>query len=400
MKTLVRCAAIAALCAAASQGVWAQKKYDVGASDTEIKIGQTNPYSGPASVYSSQGKVMAAYFKMLNEKGGINGRKVTWLSLDDGYSPPKTLEQVRKLVEQEEVLALMSCLGTPTNSAVQKYLNDKKIPHLLVSSGAARWNDPKQFPWSTPGYPAYVDEAAIYAKHAVQNYPTAKIGLLFQNDDSGRDYAAAFKKALGARAGQVVKELSFEVSDPNVDSQIIELKGAGVEVLFTNGIPKPMAQAIRKIAEIGWKPVQYLSATSNALSTLERAGYENSKGVITAQFMKSAGDPTWENDADMKAYLQFMKERAPELSPADSSAVQAYYMAHMAEHILRQAGDQLTRENVLKQATSLQDMRFPMLLPGVTVTVKPDDRTTFNTFRLSRFDGQRWMLFGEPIKVK
>ena len=399
MKSIMKWAGVAALCTAAWQAQ-ANKEFDTGATDTEIKIGQTMPYSGPASAYSVQGKVQLAYYKMLNEQGGINGRKVTLLSVDDGYSPPKTLEQARKLVEQDEVLAVIGNLGTPTNAAAQKYLNTKKIPHLLLAAGASRWNDPKQFRWTTPGFPSYAAEARIYARHLLQNHPNAKIGVLFQNDDSGRDFSDAFKAGLGAKASQVVKMLSYEVTDPTLDSQVNELKAAGVDLMFTSGTPKSVAQAIRKIAELGWKPVHYLSSTAGSLTTLERAGLDNSKGLISVQFMKLIGDPAWEKDADTLAYLKFMKERAPELDATDASCVFGYITAHITTHILRKAGDNLTRENLLKQATSMSNQPFPMLLPGVTITTKPDDYTTFDTLQLSRFDGKRWVRFGDPIKAQ
>ena len=400
MKSIVKWASAAALCAASWQGALAAKEYDTGASDTEIKIGQTMPYSGPASAYGVQGRVQLAYFKMVNEQGGINGRKVNLLSVDDGYSPPKTLEQARKLVEQDEVLAMIGNLGTPTNAAVQKYLNTKKIPHLLLAAGASRWNDPKQFRWTTPGFPSYAAEARIYARHVLANHPNAKIGVLFQNDDSGRDFSDAFKAALGLKASQTVKMLSYEVTDPTLDSQVNELKGAGVDLMFTTGTPKSVAQAIRKIAELNWKPVQYISSTASSLVTLERAGYDNSKGVICVQFMKAVGDPAWDNDAEMLAYLKFMKERAPDLNARDASSVFGYMTAVMTAHVLRKSGDNLTRENLLKQATSMSNQPFPMLLPGVTVTTKPDDYTTFDTLQLARFDGQRWVRFGEPLKAQ
>ena len=303
-------------------------------------------------------------------------------------------------VAEHEVLAVIGNLGTPTNAAAQKYLNTKKIPHLLLAAGASRWNDPKQFRWTTPGFPSYAAEARIYARHLLQNHPNAKIGVLFQNDDSGRDFSDAFKAGLGAKASQVVKMLSYEVTDPTLDSQVNELKAAGVDLMFTSGTPKSVAQAIRKIAELGWKPVHYLSSTAGSLTTLERAGLDNSKGLISVQFMKLIGDPAWEKDADTLAYLKFMKERAPELDATDASCVFGYITAHITTHILRKAGDNLTRENLLKQATSMSNQPFPMLLPGVTITTKPDDYTTFDTLQLSRFDGKRWVRFGDPIKAQ
>jgi ABC-type branched-subunit amino acid transport system substrate-binding protein len=376
----------------------AQKKYDPGASDTEIKIGQTMPYSGPASAYGSQGKATLAYFKMLNSKGGINGRKVNLLSLDDGYSPSKTIEQTRRMVEQEEVLAIMNPLGTPTNSATHKYLNQKKVPQLLISSGASKWNDPKNFPWTTPFYPPYIEEGIIYGKHIVQNFPNAKIAVLSQNDDSGRDYVKGFKLGLGAKVSQIVKEVTYEVTDTTVDSQVIDMKSSGADTLFTMATPKFGAQVIRKVGDLAWKPNFYIvSVSSSQASVLEPAGLQNSTGLITAMALKLAGDPTWDNDAGMKEFLAFMKQWYPEGNPVDSSAALGYVSGQMIELILKNSGDNLTRENVMKQATNIRNQQFGLLLPGVTVNVTPDDFSTFSTFRTARFDGKRWAIFGEPI---
>jgi len=376
----------------------AQKKYGPGASDTEIKIGQTMPYSGPASAYGSQGKVTAAYFKMVNAKGGINGRKVTMMSLDDGYSPPKTIEQTLKLVEEEEVLAIMGSLGTPTNSATHKYLNQKKVPQLLVSSGASKWNDPKNHPWTTPFFPPYVEEGIIYGKHAVANFPNAKIAIISQNDDSGRDYVKGFKLGLGAKVSQVVKEVTYEVTDPTVDSQVIAMKTSGADVLYTMATPKFGAQVIRKVAELGWKPQHYIvSVSSSQGAVLEPAGLQNSVGLVTAMALKLAGDPSWDNDPGMKEFLAFMKQWAPDQNPSDSSTVLGYLVGQMIETILKACGDDLTRENVLKQATNLRNREFGLLLPGIKVNVTPDNYATFDTFRTARFDGKRWVIFGEPI---
>jgi ABC-type branched-subunit amino acid transport system substrate-binding protein len=376
----------------------AQKKYDPGASDTEIKIGQTMPYSGPASAYGSQGKATLAYLQMLNSKGGINGRKVNLLSLDDGYSPSKTIEQTRRMVEQEEVLAIMNPLGTPTNSATHKYLNQKKVPQLLISSGASKWNDPKNFPWTTPFYPPYIEEGIIYGKHIVQNFPNAKIAVLSQNDDSGRDYVKGFKLGLGAKVSQIVKEVTYEVTDTTVDSQVIDMKSSGADTLFTMATPKFGAQVIRKVGDLAWKPNFYIvSVSSSQASVLEPAGLQNSTGLITAMALKLAGDPTWDNDAGMKEFLAFMKQWYPEGNPVDSSAALGYVSGQMIELILKNSGDNLTRENVMKQATNIRNQQFGLLLPGVTVNVTPDDFSTFSTFRTARFDGKRWAIFGEPI---
>jgi ABC-type branched-subunit amino acid transport system substrate-binding protein len=398
MKQFLKLTIGVLVAAAAILPAQAQKKYGPGVTDGEIKIGQTMPYSGPASAYGSQGKTTLAYFKMLNGKGGVNGRKINLLSMDDGYSPPKTIEQTRKMVEQDEVLAIMNPLGTPTNSATQKYLNQAKVPQLLISSGASKWNDPKNFPWTTPFFPPYVEEGIIYAKHIVQNFPNAKIAILSQNDDSGRDYVKGFKLGLGAKVSQIVKEVTYEVTDPTVESQVIDLKSSGADTLFLMATPKFGAQAIRKVGELGWKPNFYVvSVSSSQASVLEPAGLQNSTGLITAMALKLAGDPTWDNDAGMKEFLAFMKQWNPEVNPMDSSAVLGYVSGQMIELILKNCGDNLTRENVLKQATNIRNQSFSMLLPGVTVNVTPDDYSTFSTFRTARFDGKRWAIFGEPI---
>ncbi len=377
---------------------WAQKKYDPGASDTEIKIGQTMPYSGPASAYGSQGKTTLAYFKMLNAKGGVNGRKINMLSMDDGYSPPKTIEQTRKLVEQDEVLAIMNALGTPTNSATHKYLNQKNIPQLLISSGASKWNDPKNFRWTTPFFPPYIAEGIIYGKHIVANHPNAKIAIISQNDDAGRDYVKGFKTGLGAKISQVTKEVTYEVTDATVDSQVIDLKSTGADTLFLMATPKFGAQVIRKVGELGWKPNFYIVSVSSSQGTvLEPAGLQYSTGLITAMALKLAGDPTWDNDPGMIEFLAFMKQWMPEGNPMDSSSVLGYVSGQMIALILKNCGDNLTRENVLKQATNMKNVHFGLLLPGVSVNVSPDDYSTFSTFRTARFDGKRWAIFGEPI---
>ena len=378
----------------------AQKKYDAGASDTEIKIGQTMPYSGPASAYGTQGKAEVAYFKMINAQGGVNGRKVTLLSVDDGYSPPKTVEMTRKLVEEEQVLAIINPLGTPTQSAVHKYMNTKKVPQLLVSSGAAKWNDPKNMPWTTPGFPPYIQEGKIYAKHLLKANPNAKIAIISQNDDSGRDYVKGFKDGLGAAVKQVVKEVTYEVSDPSVDSQIIELKGSGADTVFLMATPKFGAQAIRKIGTLGWKPQTYLVAVAaSPAQVLEPAGLEYCTGLITASTMKTPGDPAWDNDPGMKDYFKFMKEWYPEGNAMDTGNTLGYLVGGLTVHILKAAGNELTRANILKQATSLNKYSHPLLLPGITLTMTPNDYSTWHTFQTMRFDGKRWVMFGDPISV-
>lgn len=378
----------------------AEKKYDVGATDTEIKIGQTMPYSGPASGYGTQGKTELAYWKMINSKGGINGRKVTLLSMDDAYSPPKTVEQTRKLVEQDEILANIGSLGTPTNSAIQKYLNSKKVPHILISTGAGKWNDPKNFPWTTPFYPPYVQEAQIYAKHVLKELPSAKIGVIYQNDDFGKDYLKGFKEGLGSKADMIVKELSYEVSDPTIDSQIVTLKSSGADTILTITTPKFGAQTIRKVADLGWRPTHFIVSVSSSIGgVLQPAGLEASTGLITALTTKVVGDPAWDDDQGVKDYLAFMKEWYPEGNPIDGSNQTGYGAAQFTAIILKNCGDELTRENVLKQATNLRKISLPLFLPGVTVSVTPEDYSTFSTFRLARFDGKTWKFFGENIST-
>jgi ABC-type branched-subunit amino acid transport system substrate-binding protein len=403
--TMMRCCIAVATAAAfslvsATALLAADKKYDPGASDTEIKIGQTMPYSGPASAYGTQGRAEAAYWQMVNSQGGINGRKITFLSMDDGYSPPKTVEQTRKLVEQDEILADIGSLGTPTNSAIQKYLNSKKIPHLLISTGASKWNDAKNFPWTTPFYPPYAQEAKIYAKYIVKQIPDAKIGIIYQNDDFGKDYLKGFKEGLGDKASLIVKELSYEVTDPTIDSQVVNLKSAGADVLLTITTPKFGAQAIRKVADLGWKPTHFIVSVASSIGgVLEPAGLEASTGLITALATKVVGDPAWDSDQGVQDYLAFMKKWYPEGNPIDGSNQIGYTSAQFAAIILKNCGDVLTRENVLKQATNLSKISLPLLLPGVTVSVTPTDYSTFDTFKLAKFDGKTWKFFGDNLST-
>ena len=398
-RKLALLAAIVGLTATTSLA--GEKTYDAGATDTEIKIGQTMPYSGPASGYGTQGRAELAYWKMVNGKGGINGRKVTLLSMDDAYSPPKTVEQTRKLVEQDEILANIGSLGTPTNTAIQKYLNGKKMPHLLISTGAGKWNDPKTYPWTTPFYPPYEQEAKIYAKYVLRELPTAKIGVIYQNDDFGKDYLKGFKQALGDKAADlIVKEASYEVSEPTIDSLVVAMKGAGVDTLLTIATPKFGAQAIRKVADLAWKPTHFMVSVASSIGgVLQPAGLEASTGLITALAFKAVGDPAWDNDQGVKDYLAFMKEWYPEGNPIDGSNQVGYTSAMMAEIILKNCGDELTRENVLKQATNISHLSLPLLLPGITVTVTPDNYSTFDTFRLAKFDGTTWKFFGSNISA-
>ncbi|OKO87731.1 branched-chain amino acid ABC transporter substrate-binding protein [Bradyrhizobium sp. NAS80.1] len=398
------CTAVAVVAAlgimSASASLAADKKYDLGASDTEIKIGQTMPYSGPASAYGTQGRTEAAYWRMINSQGGINGRKITLLSMDDGYSPPKTVEQTRKLVEQDEILANIGSLGTPTNSSIQKYLNGKKIPHILISTGASKWNDPKNFAWTTPFYPPYAQEAKIYGKYILKELPNAKIGVIYQNDDFGKDYLKGFKEALGEKADLIVKELSYEVTDPTIDSQIVNLKTAGADVLMTITTPKFGAQAIRKVTDLGWKPTHFIVSVSSSIGgVLEPAGLGASTGLITALATKVVGDPAWDSDQGVQDYLAFMKQWYPEGNPIDGSNQIGYTSAQFTAIILKNCGDVLTRENVLKQATNLSKVSLPLFLPGITVSVTPTDYSTFDTFKLAKFDGKTWKFFGENLST-
>ena len=377
----------------------AQKKYDPGASDREIKIGNTNPYSGPASAYGAIGKSIAAYFRMVNDRGGINGRKVNFISYDDGYSPPKTVEMVRKLVEQDEVLLLFQSLGTPSNTAIHKYMNGKKVPQLFVATGATKWNDPKQFPWTMGWQPNYQTEARIYAKHILQTKPNAKIAVLYQNDDYGKDYLKGFEDGLGAKAASmIVAKASYEVSEPTVDSQILQLKSSGADVFFNITTPKFAAQAIRAAYDSGWKPVHYLNNVSNSVgSVLKPAGLEKAVGIITSAYVKDPTDKRWANDAAMKTWREFMAKYNADGDLSDPFNVYGYSVAATLEQVLKQCGDTLTRENVMKQAANLKRFRVETLLPGITISTSPTDYAPIEAVQLERFNGHEFELFGEVI---
>jgi branched-chain amino acid transport system substrate-binding protein len=392
---------MAALLAAAlaSPAALAQKKYDPGASDREIKIGNTNPYSGPASAYAI-GKAIAAYFRMVNEEqGGINGRKVNFVSYDDGYSPPKTVEMARKLVEQDEVLFLFQTLGTPSNTAIHKYMNMKKVPQLHVATGASKWNDPKNFPWTMGWQPNYHTEGEIYAKHILQTKPNAKIAVLYQNDDFGKDLLRGLKDGLGAKAASmIVKEASYEVSDPTVDSQIIQLQGSGADVFVDITTPKFAAQAVRKVYDIGWKATHYLNNVGASVgSVLTPAGLDKSVGVITTAYLKDYTDAQWANDAAMKTFENFMKKYYPDGNLADASNMYGYTVAKTLEQVLKQAGDNLTRDNVIKQAASMKGYRVDTMLPGISMTTGADDFAPIEAVQLSRFNGKQYDLFGQVM---
>ncbi len=395
--------AILASCAlAAPSMVAAQKKYDPGATDTEIKIGQTMPYSGPASAYGTIGRAEAAYFKMINDQGGINGRKINFISLDDAYAPPKAVEMTRKLVEQDEVLAIVGMLGTPSNTAVQRYLNTKKVPHIFIATGATKWDDPKNFPWTMGWQPNYQTEGRIYAAHILKNSPNAKIGVLYQNDDSGKDYVKGFEDGLGDKAKtMIVSKLTYEVTDPTIDSQIVALKGSGADVFFNNGTPKFAAQAIRKAAELGWKPVQYLSNVAASVgAVLQPAGLENSVGIISTQYLKDPTDAEWLNDPAFQEWVAFMKKYYPEGNLTDSSNVYGYSVAQTLVQVLKQCGDNLTRENLIRQAASLKNFRLPMALPGILLNTSADDFAPIQSEQLVRFNGKQWVRFGEIIMAR
>ena len=371
-----------------------------GVTDKEIKIGNTMPYSGPASGYSSQGRATTAYFNMINAKGGINGRKINLLSYDDGYSPPKTVEQTRKLVEQDEVLATFGQLGTPTNSAIHKYMNQKKVPHLFVSTGASKWDDPKNFPYTIPLYPNYVMEGRVAGKYIAKEKPDGKIAILYQNDDSGKDYVKGFKEGLGAKASQVVVEKTYEVSDPTLDSQMVAIKGSGADVFFAMSTPKFGAQAIKKAAELSWKPLYYVVSVSSSIKgVLEPAGIENSKGLVTAIAAKVPADPRWNDAPDMKAFLAFMKEWMPGEDPNDGSISTGYMSAWMTAKVLTECGSNLTRENLMKVVTNQKNVAIPLLLPGVTLTITPDSYAGYDKLQMVRFDGKSWEPFGPVISA-
>src|SRR6476469_1350828 len=366
---LVTCTAALAMLAATTSGVLAQKKYDTGATDTEIKIGNIMPYSGPASSYSVIGKTEQAYFNKINAEGGINGRKINFISYDDGYSPPKTVEQARKLVESDEVLFIFNPLGTPPNTAIQKYMNSKKVPQLFVATGATKWNDPKEFPWTMGWQPNYQSETIIYAKYILKNFPNAKIGVLFQNDDYGKDYLKGFKDGLGVKAASMlVMEESYEVSEPTIDSHIVKLRSTGADVFINITTPKFAAQAIKKNAEIGWKPLHFLNNVSAPIgSVIKPAGYENAQDIISSAYLKDPTDKQWDKDAGMIAWNQFLDKYYPEANRADLSVMYAYTVAQGLVHVLKASGDNLTRENVMKQAASIKNLELGGLLPGIKV---------------------------------
>ncbi|MET4200701.1 branched-chain amino acid transport system substrate-binding protein [Bradyrhizobium sp. LA8.1] len=376
----------------------AQKKYDPGASDTEIKVGQTMPFSGPASAYSSIGKTQAAYFKMINDQGGVNGRKINLIQYDDAYSPPKAVEQIRKLVESDEVLLTFQIIGTPVNAAVQKYLNSKKVPQLFAATGASRFTDPKNFPWTMGFNPNYFVEGRIYGQYILKEHPNAKIGVLYQNDDLGKDYLNGIKAGLGDKAAKmIVTEASYEVSDPTVDSQVLKIKDAGADLFFSATTPKQAAQAIKKIAEMGWHPVQIVDINATSVgAVLKPAGLDAAKGLISVNYGKEPLDPTWKDDAGLKRYFDFMAKYYPDGDKDSNFNTYGYSTAQLLVHVLKQCGDDLTRENVMKQAASLKDVVSDTALPGIKANTSPTDYRVNKQLQMMKFNGERWELFG-PI---
>jgi branched-chain amino acid transport system substrate-binding protein len=384
--------------ALSSPGAFAQKKYDPGANDKEIKVGNIMPYSGPASAYGTIGKAEAAYFKMVNDQGGINGRKVNFVSMDDGYSPPKTVEMARKLVEQDEVLLVFQPLGTPPNSAIHKYMNAKKVPQLFVATGATKWNDPKAYPWTMGWQPNYQTEGTIYAQYVLKNKPDAKIAILYQNDDYGKDYLKGFKDGLGGKTSLIVKEVSYEVSDPTVDSQMVQLQASGANVFFNITTPKFAALAIRKAYDLGWKPLHFLNNVSASVgSVLVPAGLEKAVGLISTQYIKDPTDPQWAADPAVTAWKEFMKKYYPDGDLKDASNIYGYTVAATLAQVLKQCGDNLTRENVMKQAASLKDFRVETMLPGIKMNTSATDFAPIESVQLIRFDGKEWVRFGEVM---
>jgi branched-chain amino acid transport system substrate-binding protein len=386
----------------ASGSATAQSKYGPGVTDTEILIGQTNPYSGPLSAYGTQGRAESAYYKMINDQGGVNGRMIKLLSLDDGYSPPKTVEQHRRLVESDEVLGIVGTMGTPTNSAIVKYLNSKSVPHIFLATGASKWGDFKNSPWTMGWYPTYRSEGAIYGSYIRENIKDARIAILSQNDDYGKDFVAGFKAGLGEAADKlIVKELTYEVSEPTVDSQVISLKAAGANVLFSASTAKAAAQTIRKVAELEWHPTHFLVQNASSIaSVLTPAGLDHSTGLISTAYIKDPADPQFANDAGVKWYLDFMKKYYPEGDVNDPQNEIGVSIAATFVQVLRQCGNDLTRENLLQQATSLKNLELPLLLPGITLNTGPEDHYPIEQLQLVKFDGKAWIRFGEVLGSK
>jgi branched-chain amino acid transport system substrate-binding protein len=384
--------------AATNGSALAQKKYDTGATDTEIKIGHIVPYSGPASAYGIIGKTEEAYFKMINENGGINGRKIKFISYDDAYSPPKAVEQVRKLVESDEVLVVFNALGTPSNTAIQKYLNSKKVPQLFVATGATKWNDPTHFPWTIGWQPSYQSEARIYAKFLMREKPDAKIAVLYQNDDFGKDYLKGLKDGFAGKASAIIAEESYEVSEPTIDNHIVKLKASGADVVISITTPKFAAQTIKKMAEIDWKALQIVANVSTSVgAVMKPAGFENGQGVLSAHYAKDAGDAQWKDDPGMKKFLAFLDKHYPDADRTNSQVIYGYGAAQTLTRILEMCGDDLTRANIMKQAANLKDFTADTLLPGVKINTSATDFAPIEQLQMMRFKGEKWEMFGDVI---
>lgn len=403
-KSLLRAAALSSAALAflaASDDAFAQKKYDTGATDTEIKIGNIIPYSGPASAYGIIGKMEEAYFKMINDQGGINGRKINFITYDDAYSPPKAVEQARKLVESDEVLFIFGPLGTPSNTAIQKYMNAKKVPQLFVATGATKFGEHKAFPWTMGWQPAYQSEGQIFAKYVMTEKPDGKIAVMYQNDDLGKDLLKGLKDGLGDKAKMIIMEESYEVSEPTIENHVVKAKASGADVFVSISTPKFAAQAIKKVGELGWKPMYFQSNVGASVASVMRpAGLDNSQGVLSLAYAKEASDPQWETDEGMKKYLDFLAKYAPFANRADSSAVYGYGQAQTVVQVLKQAGDDLTRANIMKQAASLKDFVPDTMLPGVKINTSATDFYPIEQLRLMRFTGEKWDVFGPPIESK
>ena len=386
----------------ATPAAWAQKAYGPGVSDTEINLGQSTPLSGPASSFGAgAGRAVVGYFDMLNQQGGINGRKIKFTQLDNAYSAPKAVEQSRKLVEDIGVLAEIGTIGTAPNVAIQKYLNGKQVPQLFITAGGRRFNDPKAFPWTIPLYPDFETEGRVVAKYILKTKPDARIGVLYQNDDFGKDYLRGLRAGLGTRPAQIIAEASYEIADPTIDSQIVQLKSAGVDTLIEQSSAKAAAQSIRKVHELNWSPLHVIGGSTASVETvLKPAGLDASKGLVTTQFLKQPGDPAWSNDAEVKAYKDFLAKYAPAANPDDYSVLVAYMNVQAAALVLTNCGDNLTGASLIRQATSLHGERLPMMLPGVSISIKPDDYTPFKTLRIATFDGASWRLSDDVLSAE
>src|SRR5579871_2565115 len=406
MRCVIRAATAAAglvFLALGSSGasVAADKQYDPGVSDTEIKIGNVEAYSGPASVYGVIGKIEDAYFRMINEQGGVNGRKINFISYDDGYSPPKTVEQTRKLIESDEVFLVFNALGTPTQTAVQRYQNAKKVPQLFVASGASKWNDPKDFPWTMGFQPSYRVEARIFGRYILKAKPDARVAIFYANDDFGKDYLAGLKEVLDKSSAKIVAEESYETSEPSIDSHIVKLKDTGADVFVNISTPKFAAQAIKKMAEIGWKPMHVMTDVSISIgAVMKPAGFEASEGVLSAGYLKDASDPQWKDDAGMKKFMAFIDKYMPGANISDTNLVYGYAAAQTMVQVLQQCGDNLTRENVMKQAASLKGFAPDTLIPGITVSTSPTDFAPIEQLKMMRFKDGKWDLFGDIISAE